>query len=114
LSLVGEPARAKRVFEKFLPEAMTAVTRSERMELLCSGVVLLDRLAQKSESVKLAAHPEFPAADAKGQHEIAPLREWMFADVLKIAAAYDARNGNDGETRRMQELPELLSELAAA
>jgi hypothetical protein len=114
LSLTGEPAKAKRIFEKFLPEILDSVSRADRLHLFRAGVVMLDRLGQKSKLVKLTPHPELPAPNEKGQYEVAALRDWMYNDALKISRVYDARNGNDGEERKTQELPELIEELSAA
>lgn len=114
LSLTGEPAKAKRIFEKFLPEILESVSRADRLHLFRAGVVMLDRLGQKSKTVKLIAHPELPAPDDKGLHEIAALRDWMYNDALKISRIYDARNGNDGEERITTELPEFIADLSVA
>ncbi len=114
LSLTGEPAKAKRIFEKFLAEILESVSRADRLHLFRAGVVMLDRIGKKSKTIKLQSHPELPPADEKGQYEIAALREWMYNDALKIGKVYDARNGNDGETRITEELPEMIEELSVA
>ncbi len=114
LSLIGDLAAAKRLFERFLPAAMSAVARDYRLKFFRSGVVWLDLLGRKQQFVKMKSHAQLPPPDAKGQHEIAALREWMYHDALSIAHEYDARNGNDGETQNTEGLAEMIEELAVA
>ncbi len=118
LALQGSVAQARRIFEKFFAEAMESVKPTDQLRLMRAGVVLLDRTAavQGVDTLKLALRVELPDLPVarEGSYEIAPLREWMYGQALKISRAYDVRNGNDGEERATQQLPQLIEKFSAA
>jgi hypothetical protein len=115
LALVGDTTGAKRIWVRFLPESLSSVSLDDRQFILRAGIVLLDRLLglEQATTIRIPAHPDLPPPNAKGAHEIPTLREWMWNDALRIAALFDARNGNDGEAQKTLELPRLIKKLAA-
>ena len=108
LAVIGETARAKRLFERYLPAAVSAISYFDRFDMLRAGIILLDRLAEKGPTVKMQLPAPLPPADEKGRREIAPLRAWFLQESQQIAQQFDARNQNDGHTQALQRLPELL------
>ena len=109
LTLVGETARAKKLFEQFFPVGNAAVSGLHRLAILRAGLVLCDKLAQTRATIKMRLPDDAPPADDKGEREIATLRAWLDKEARALAAKFDARNGNDGETRRIDQLPELFT-----
>ncbi|MDX1948822.1 MAG: hypothetical protein SFU86_25770 [Pirellulaceae bacterium] len=112
LAIIGETAKAKRIFERYLPVVLASVAPLDRFNLFIAGWLLLDRLAAKGPAVKLQLPPPFPPADDKGRREIASLRDWLWREAEKIAAQFDARNQNNGYAQELARAAALL-DLAA-
>ncbi|MDX1948821.1 MAG: hypothetical protein SFU86_25765 [Pirellulaceae bacterium] len=113
LAVIGETARAKRIFERYLPGVLASVAPLDRLHMYAAGVLLLDRLAAKGPAVKMQLPAALPPADEQGRREIAPLRAWLESEAEQIARQFDARNGNEGHLRELREVPSLF-ELGAA
>jgi len=109
LTLIDETARAKKLFERYFPVGNSAVSGLNRLALLRAGLVLCDKLGESRRAIKIQLPEDAPPAGANGQREIATLREWLDKEARAVAGRFDARNGNDGETRRIDQLPELFA-----
>jgi len=114
LALTGQRKVAQKLFNRYLHEGFDTVLLIDRLRYLRAGLVVLGCALADGDNapVTLPAHTLLPPAGAKGKHEIAPLRDWMLAESLRIAAAYDARNGNDFETRETLDCQKLVEQLA--
>ena len=114
LALAGQRNVALKFFNHYQLEAFDSVVPLDCLRFLRAGIILLESCLAQGETspVKLRPHALLPPADPQGSHEPALLRDWMQTEALRIAAAYDARNGNDWETRATLECPALVAEFA--
>ncbi len=109
LALTGNGTRALRLTHKHLRAALAYVSLNTRYAFL-RDVRLLFRLL-KEEGVKTAAlslPDDHPLASAAGRVKVPEFGNWLDADCRRIAALYDARNGNDDFTRGLETDEELV------
>ena len=100
LALTDNLGRAVRLFEKHLPDALRTTNAFNRMRFLTDTLPLLDRLRKSGkEKTEVRLPPECPV-DSAGR--VPAIREWMHAAAAELAAAFDARNGNDYYARRLR------------
>lgn len=108
LALTDNLGRAVRLFEKHLPDAVQTSNLFNRMRFLIDTLPLLDRLQRAGkEKTRIRVPPESPMADDKGRAAVPAVREWMHTTAGELAAAFDARNGNDYYTKRLATVSRL-------
>ena len=108
LTLTGNGTRALRLTQKHLRTALAYVSLNTRCAFL-RDVRLLFRFL-KEEGVKMASlslPDDHPLASTSGRVKVAEFHDWLDADCRRIAALYDARNGNDDFTSGLKTDEEL-------
>jgi hypothetical protein len=108
LALTDNLGRAVRLFEKHLPDALRTSNVFNRMRFLIDTLPLLDRLRRAGKArTRLRVPPEYPLAAGDERPTVPVVRRWMKETAAELAAAFDARNGNDHYTRRLAAVPRV-------
>jgi hypothetical protein len=102
LALTDNLGRAARLYEKHLVDAVRTTNVFNRMRFLIDTLPLLDRLRKAGKGeMRLRVPPECPLAADGAKPTAAAVRKWAAATAGELAAAFDARNGNDYYTKRL-------------
>jgi hypothetical protein len=108
LALTDNLGRAVRLFEKHLPDALRTSNAFNRMRFLIDTLPLLDRLRKAGQArARLRVPSECPLAGGDECPTVPAVRRWMKETAGQLAAAFDARNGNDYYTKRLAAVPRL-------
>ncbi len=108
LALTDNLGRAVRLFEKHLPDALRTSNHFNRMRFLIDTLPLLDRLRKAGKArTRLRVPPECPLATEQERPTVPVVRRWMKEAAAELAAAFDARNGNDYYTKRLAAVPRV-------
>jgi hypothetical protein len=102
-SLIGEMAKAKTNIERWLPEALFAISLDDRFSFIKSCIVFTERLMLDgitSIKIQLPDTIDTPKANGKNKRDVAELREWFYNRAYAIGSAFDRRN----ETKMYQKL----------
>jgi hypothetical protein len=96
--------RAVHLFEKHLPWAVETLALSRRFEFYQSARLLLDLLRETRHDT-LAVHlpRALPVAHAERSYRVADLAAFFDEQCRELAERFNARNGNDHFTRRLNE-----------
>jgi hypothetical protein len=100
LALTGNLDRAVRLFERHLPEAVRTPSDYWRFEFYAAARLFLDRLCEGQEIPPIRV-PEELRDGAEPTLPAQAVAAWFDDRLSELAAAFDARNGNDGHTRRL-------------
>jgi hypothetical protein len=105
LALTDNLDRALTVFEKHLGWALEAVNMRERLYFLRMGRFLLERLQAAGKTTINARLPKALSSvyQEGGRYETVVLYQWLDGACRELAAGFDARNGNDWYSRRLEE-----------
>jgi hypothetical protein len=104
LCLTDNLAKALKLVERHLPDAVAAPGALDRFEYYLACKLLLERLAERGKSeIKL----RLPVLDSNGRYVIAELSSWFGDELRDLASQFDARNGNGYYNGRIAELLEL-------
>jgi hypothetical protein len=113
LALTDNWGPGLRMFESHLAWAVETFDLSRRFEFYLAAHLLLDRLHDAGRStLDLRLPRSVPMFDEKGHYDTVALRTWLAQECRTLAARFDARNGNDYFTRRLETQPrekELVS-----
>jgi hypothetical protein len=108
LTLTDNIARAVRLFEKHLPQALQTSNAFNRLRFLIEVLPLLDRLAKSAkDGVRFRRPTGYPP---QGNGKTVPLRDlrgWLYGMAADLARTFDARNGNTYYTERLAAVPRL-------
>jgi hypothetical protein len=108
LALTENLGRAVRLFEKHLPDALRTSNSFNRMRFLTDTLPLLDRLRKANKAgMRLRVPPEFQLGARDDRPTVGAIRTWAAAAAGELAAAFDARNGNDYYSKRLAAIPRL-------
>jgi hypothetical protein len=109
-ALTGEATKAVKLVEARLPWALETRNASDRLFFLMAVRVLFARLAAAGKAkVKVALPPAFPHRSEDARYDTADLADRFRRMCDEIAAAFDARNGNDFYTRLVAANEELIA-----
>jgi cellulose synthase operon protein C len=101
LALTDNLGRSVRLFEKHLPDALQTTNVFNRLRFLTDTLPLLDRLLKTGQATKYIRVPiECPIA-IDGKSTTTAIRDWVQDTATELAAAFDARNGNDYYGKRL-------------
>jgi hypothetical protein len=102
LAQTDNTARALQIAEKHLPAVLAYPTPDVRRDWFVTLRFLFDRLrGGKRREVKLRLPPGHPLKAADDVVPVAKLFAWFDREARSLAAAFDARNGNDYFTRQI-------------
>ena len=108
LALTDNLGRAVRLFEKHLAAAVRTTNVFNRLRFLTDTLPLLDRLRKAGKADTLIRlPPECPLAAGGPRSRVPDVREWLYQEAAKLAAAFDQRNGNDYYAKRLRAAPRL-------
>ena len=95
LALTGNLARATRLFERHLPEAVETPGLTWRFEFYAAARLYLDLLCRR-KVIPLVKVPEPLRAGDDAHCPATAVAAWLDRQIAELAMAFDARNGNDG------------------
>jgi len=108
LCLTDNLAKAVKLLETHLPEALEAPSWRKRFEFYLACRFLLERLAERSSrKLRLRLPKAFALHHPKSQYAPAELSAWFGEQLQDLAGRFDARNGNDYFSRRIAGLEDL-------
>lgn len=108
LALTDNLGRAVRMFEKHLPDALRTANDFTRLRFLTDSFPLLDRLRKAGkEAMRIRVPPDCSLAAAGDRAAAGAVRQWMAKAAGELAAAFDARNGNDYYSKQLAAAPRL-------
>ncbi len=101
LTLTGNLDRAVKLLDRHLPEAIDSASPWWRFEFYLAARLLLEKLADTGrETVPIRVPEKVDLGDSAESPKIAELSRWLDAELVKLATAFDARNGNAIFTER--------------
>ncbi len=107
LTLTDNLPRAVKMLEKHLPDALKTSGQAWQFDFYLAGLLLLERLQEMGrQQVRLRLPEQIPQGD-KGRARTEELAGWFRGQCQDLACRFDARNGNDWFSRRVQELQQL-------
>ena len=101
LGNVNDIPNGLKLLEKHLAWAFKTNDLADRYSFLLDTLPLLTRLQSTQRTVSLRLGREFPAFSDSGEYEVANLETLIRSELLRVAALFDARNGNAYHTRRI-------------
>jgi hypothetical protein len=108
LALIGDLAAAARMAERHLPGLLAQPAKGKRFLFYRSLRLLADRLrAAGRDRTTLKVPAEFEAGAASVRVRLDELTAYLDRELRSLAAAFDARGGNDYRTRQLAELTSL-------
>ncbi|HEY1191173.1 MAG TPA: hypothetical protein VGE74_26295 [Gemmata sp.] len=120
LAFTGNLVAAAKLFSKNLLNAASATCPVDQFDFARTGMFLFDVLADAEESAtatdrKKVPRVRFPTSyllpDGVSSTDPAALRDHFGDKARELARAFDARNGNDWYTRRLDELADLKARI---
>lgn len=101
MALTDNLGRSLRLLERHLPEAMQTSNAFNRLRFLIDVLPLFDRLLiSGKETIKIRLPLEYLKGETE-RHSVAELRQWIHDVASKLAATFDARNGNAYYSERL-------------
>jgi hypothetical protein len=95
LALVGNLKRAGELFRRHFPVGLGFANPMARLNALRVGRLYGRRLAQAGQTaVAVSLPPPHPLATDAGSVPLPAFLDWVDAECARVAALYDARNGN--------------------
>jgi hypothetical protein len=107
LTVTDNLTAAVRLFEKRLADGLAATCPARRFDFDRAAVFLFDRLADRPKPPKIRPPAGLTLPAGLDLTDPAAARDHFAASARKIAAAFDARNGNDRFARQLAELDAL-------
>jgi hypothetical protein len=108
LALTDNLPKAIGLLEKHLSCALATANLKVRFTFFNVVRFLLERIAESGQAtLRLRLPRDFPALEESGRYEVVPLRSWFDGACEDLAAQFDARNGNDGFTRLLDQPKKL-------
>lgn len=102
LTLTGNYARALRLVERHLALALDTNCLAWQFDFWLALKLLLETLISKRKtSLKLRLAESFPAVAENGEYQTADLISWFDMWLTDLAGQFDARNGNQYFTQRI-------------
>ena len=101
LGYVGDIPNGLKLLEKHLAWAFKTNDLADRYSFLSDTLPLLARLQTAQPRVNLRFGREFPALEDSGEYDTASLEKLICTELVRVAALFDERNGNDFYTRRI-------------
>jgi hypothetical protein len=102
LTLTDNLARAIKLFEKHLGWALESKDQHERWRFYLAAQFLMFRVAESGQTMlKLRLPKAAPGYQEDGRYDVSALAAWIEEMCRDLAKCFDARNGNDGFTRRL-------------
>jgi tetratricopeptide (TPR) repeat protein len=102
LVLTDNLPRALKLFEKHVEWAWDSRDLYWRWKFYLAVHFLFGRVAESGKpSLKLRLPKALPCHREEGRYEVADLSAWVEGTCRDLAQRFDARNGNDGFTRRL-------------
>ena len=110
LALTNNLPRGVKLFATHLPWALGTFDLSDRFHFALGVAFLFDRLqAAGTASLRLRLPASFDGYQASGSYQVAALASWVASDAAELARRFDARNGNDAFSRRIEANRELAA-----
>lgn len=108
LVLTDNLSRAATLFERHLHWALESSEKDKALEFLFASRLFLSRLvATGRATISLKLPASFPLFEASGKYRPAALLEHFEAEIEKLVAQFDRRNGNDFYSRKIVKNREL-------
>jgi hypothetical protein len=108
LTLTDNLPRAVKLFEKHLADALVCPARTWRMDFYLAAGLLVERLLEQGHTErKLRLPATFALHRPDNHYPLADLLAWFRAQSNDMAQQFDARNGNDYSTRKVNDHPGL-------
>lgn len=109
LALAGRHERGREVFEKHLQWAQDGKDLFKRYEFYRAAWLFFELAPEPAADARLqlSLPSTFALHAASGLYDRRQLAAWFERDARRIAALFDARNGNDHFTRELDETPSL-------
>jgi hypothetical protein len=105
LALTGKLAKARKVFQHYIPFPLNAevADHAHRFEFTLASRFFIERLRAKGQrTAKFDLPKEFPPYQESGTYDLVALEEWFEADARRLAALFDARNGTNRFTHLIE------------
>jgi hypothetical protein len=100
LAMTGELDDGLEALQSHLPNALSTPSDLNRLRFYGAAWLLMVMLAEDGQrTLRLKLPASFALFDANGVYETASLQEWLRKEIKKLAAQFDARNGNEYYTR---------------
>lgn len=114
LAVTDNLVPAARYLEKHVGNALATTCPAWRFDFAGAAAFVLDRLLARPRPlrVRVPAGADLPAG--LDPTDLTALRDHFRADARELAAAFDARNGNDHFTRRLADLDALHQRVTPA
>ncbi len=113
LGYVNDLPNGLKLLEKHLAWAFKTNDLADRYSFLNDTLPLLARLRTAQPRVTLHLGREFPAFSDSGEYDTADLETLIRTELERVAALFDARNGNDFYTRNIGVDAGLLESISA-
>jgi tetratricopeptide (TPR) repeat protein len=101
-------AKGKNLLERCLPRAFEPVPKDSIRDFFVAAMVYFEAVGRERKTIKLATPKQFPLHAAGGSYEVAALRAWFEQSARSLAQAFDRRNGNDYQSRRIDKACDVL------
>jgi hypothetical protein len=107
LTVTDNLTAAARYLERHIVNGLTTHAPSWGFEFDCAAAFLFDRLAEQRKPPRIRLPADLALPEGVDQTDPAALRDHFAGAAWELAAAFDARNGNDGFARRLASLADL-------
>jgi hypothetical protein len=108
LAYVNDIPNAVKLLEKHLPWAHRTRDVENRYDFLVATLPLFARL-QGTPVLKLRLAKDFPKYEESGEYDVKGLETWIRDELKVMAEQFDARNGTDTFTKRIEVNEDLLA-----
>ena len=98
---------AAKYLGRHLANGLVTTSPASRFEFAATAAFALDRLAERPRPPKVRVPAGAVLSAGLDATNPAAMRDHFLGEARELAAAFDARNGNDGFARRLAELDEL-------
>ncbi|OWK46672.1 hypothetical protein [Fimbriiglobus ruber] len=106
LTLTDNLDRATVLFERHLGEAIRSTSALWKFEFYAAARLFLEIVA-RGKATPLLGVPEELRVDGQRDRPAGELFSWFDAQLTELAAAFDARNGNNGFAKHVAGIPAL-------
>ena len=100
LTLTNNLDRAARLFNRHLAEALASPSQLNRFEFLATSKLFLDQVIATAAPVIVRLSKDVPNSLGDDPTPTA-IRDWLVPQLMELAQQFDARNGNNGFTKRV-------------
>jgi hypothetical protein len=114
LGYISDLKKALKLFEKHLGWVYENNNLAHRFAFLRGALPMLHQLKATHSEVKLRLSTDFPHFEASGVYKTVALEGVILAELRRIAALFDARNGNDFYGQRIGVDEALFHSIAIA